>query len=44
MPTPGRAVFYAAMLGAYNSEKVIRVNVQTVNGFCHIIGYLHSPL
>jgi len=34
---PGSAGFYAAMLGAYYSGKVIRVNVQTVNGFCHII-------
>jgi len=34
---PGSAGFYAAMLGAYYSGKVIRVNVATVNGFCHII-------
>jgi hypothetical protein len=34
---PGSQGFYAAILSAYDLGKVIRLNIQTVNGFCHIV-------
>jgi hypothetical protein len=34
---PGSAGFYAAILSAYDLGKLIRLNIQTVNGFCHIV-------
>jgi len=34
---PGSQGFVAAILSAYNTGKLIRLNIQTVNGFCHII-------
>jgi hypothetical protein len=34
---PGSAGYYAALLIAYTTGKLIRLNLTTAGGFCHII-------